>query len=113
MPSFLQRHSLLISALLLLSIIGASLFLPAAVPALGMFCILFAFITATIFIIAKHKGGESARGKIAKDIFVFAITFAITVLTSTALSASFGGMVSLIAASYEGAYIEVRFAPFP
>jgi hypothetical protein len=109
MLPFLQKHSLPISLLLLLSILAASLYLPDVVPALGMFCLLFAFVTGIAFILEKHKGGESARGEIAKDILIFAITFALIILTSTALSASLGGIVSPTAASYAGAYIEVRW----
>jgi hypothetical protein len=54
LPIF-QKHTLLLSALLLLSIVGASLFLPAAVPALGVFCILFAFVTGITFILEKQS----------------------------------------------------------
>jgi hypothetical protein len=104
MPSFLQKYSLLISALLLLAIFAASLFLPAALPALGMICILLAFATGTLFIIEKHKRQEHARRRIAMDISILAITLLLAVLLS--------GMVSRFAANVTGAYVEVRWQGF-
>ncbi len=101
MLSFLKKHSLLISALLLLAIFGMALFYPAALPALGVFCILFAFTIGAAFIIEKHKGHELMRRKATRDILILATTLLLAVLL--------GRVVSQFAANVAGAYVEVRW----
>jgi hypothetical protein len=98
---FLQKYSLLLSTLLLLAIFAASLFLPSALPALGVICFLLAFVTGAAFIIERHKGHELMRRKVTRDILVLAITLLLAILL--------GGMASRFAANVTGAYVEVRW----
>jgi hypothetical protein len=98
---FLKKYSLLLSVLLLLAIFGMALFYPVALPALGVICILLAFVTGAAFIIEKHKGHELMRRKVTKDILILAITLLLAVLLS--------GMVSRFATNVVGAYVEVRW----
>ena len=109
MIPFLKKHSLLLSALLLLTIFIVCLFLPSAIPALGVICFLFTLTIAIAFIIEKHKSAhlqgditrEAMRRKITKDILILVITLVLAVLL--------GGVVSQLAASYAGASVEVRW----
>ena len=109
MLPFLKKYSLLLSALLLLTIFIVCLFLPSAIPALGVICFLFTLTIAIAFIVEKHKSThlqgditrEAMRRKIARDIFILVITLVLAVFL--------GGIVSQLAASYAGAYVEVRW----
>jgi hypothetical protein len=92
MHSFLQKHPLLISVLLLLSILAASLYLPAIVPALGMVSLLVMLSLSVASIVGKHAQAEHRRFKIAKDALVFIATFSLVVF--------FGGVTALLASSY-------------
>ena len=102
MTSFLKKHSLLLSALFLLSIVGAAMFYPAALSALGAFCILFAFIAGTAFIIEKHKGQEHVRRKTARDILILVTTLTLAIIL--------GGVASKFAANIAGTWFAPRWA---
>ena len=102
MFSFIIKHSLLISFLMLFTLFGVGLFVPSILPALGVIFFLFTLSTAIAFIIEKHKGQEPARRKVTRDILVLAITLLLAVLL--------GGMVCQSAANIAGAYVEVRWA---
>ena len=101
MIPFLKKYSLLLSAIFLLAIFISLWLFPSAIPALGMICILLAFVTGAAFIIEKHKRQEHARRRIAMDISILATTLLLAVLL--------GGMVCQSAANIAGAYVEVRW----
>jgi Ca2+/Na+ antiporter len=115
MLPILQKHSLLLSALLLLSIVGISLFFPSALPALGSAFFLFTLAVAVASIVEKHKQPENRHFKIAKDVLIFtAALLAIVFLGGVAgllanyyASLQFGaaaGVVSAIATSFAAGY---------
>jgi len=115
MLPFLQKHSLLFSALILLTIISASLFLPAAAPALGITMLLFSLAMAISSIFKKHKGTENSRPKIAKDILILVATILLITFLGglTGMFANYyaslrfgavAGFVSAIAASFVVGY---------
>jgi hypothetical protein len=101
MFSFIIKHSLLISFLMLFTLFGVGLFVPSILPALGVIFFLFTLSTAIAFIIEKHKGHELMRRKVTRDILVLAITLLLAVLL--------GRVVSQPAANVAGAYVEVRW----
>ena len=116
MLPFLQKYSLLVSALLLLSIFGAILFFPAAVPALGMASLLVTLSLSVASIVGKHAQSEHRRFKIAKDALVFVATFSLVVflggvaalLVNYYASLRFGtgaGFVSAMGASFAVGYL--------
>jgi F0F1-type ATP synthase assembly protein I len=92
MIPFLQKHSLPIFVLLLLSIAGMSLYFPAAAPVLGMAVLLFSLAVSIHSIFQKHKQAESPRAKITKDVLVLVFTLLLIIFL--------GGLAGLFAAQY-------------
>jgi len=94
MIPFLQKHSLPISVLLLLSIAGMSLYSPSAAPMLGITALLFSLAVSIHSIFQKHKQAENSRAKIIKDVLILVFTLLLIIFL--------GGLAGLCAAQYAG-----------
>ena len=102
----LKKYFPILPILFLLATLLSLWFYPTATPALGTASLLSSLAIAIHTIFEKHKGTESARSKILKEVGVIVFTLIIVIflggiaamLANTYVSLSFGAVVGLVSA---------------